>query len=132
MSAQIMEKANELAQLIANSGELSELKKLEGNMNQDPQAIEIIGQFQKFQEGIYKKQMSGEELSAQEKIDIAAMEQKMNSNASIKAYIDASQNFDKLMRSINTAITTAISGDQSCDCSSADCGPSCNSGCDCS
>ncbi len=132
MSAAIMEKANELAELIANSAELENMREKESGMNQDPEAVRIVSEFQKIQEDIYRKQMSGQELSDEDKKNVSEMEEKMNGNPAIKAYIDASQSFENLLRSVNLIITKALSGNQACDCGSAECGPSCDSGCSCS
>ena len=133
MSAAIMEKANELAELIAGSAELEIMKIREADMNKDLEAVKIIGKFQKVQEDIYKKQMSGQELSDEDKKNASEMEITMNGNPAIKAYIEASQNFENLLRSVNLIITKALSGDQGgCDCGSDECGPSCGSGCSCS
>ena len=132
MSAEIMEKANELAELIANSAELEIMRIREADMNKDLEAVKIIGKFQKVQEDIYNKQMSGQELSDEDKKNVSEMEVTMNGNPAIKAYIEASQNFENILRNVNLIITKALSGNQSCDCSSDECGPSCGSGCSCS
>ena len=132
MSAEIMEKANELAELIANSAELEIMRIREADMNKDLEAVKIIGKFQKVQEDIYNKQMSGQELSDEDKKNVSEMEVTMNGNPAIKAYIEASQNFENILRNVNLIITKALSGNQSCDCGSDECGPSCGSGCSCS
>ncbi|WP_418792476.1 YlbF family regulator [Phosphitispora sp. TUW77] len=131
MSVEIIEKANELAELIAGSAELDFMRLKEEDMNQDPEAVKIITEFQKIQQDIYKKQINGQELTDEDKKIVVEMETKMKGNAAIKAYIEASESFENLLRSVNLIITKALSGNQSCDCDSADCGYSCDPGCSC-
>ncbi len=129
MSTEIMEKASELAEAIADSDELAEMRKAELAMNSDDEAINIIGEFQQVQKKVYDVQMRGDELSDADKKEVEAIEARMNGNSAIKAYMDASEKFEHLMRSVNLIITRAIAGDSGgCSCGS-DCGPECDTEC---
>ncbi len=129
MSAEIMEKASELAEAIAESRELAQMRDAELTMNADPTAVSIIEEFQEKQKAVHNKQMRGEELDEQDKKDIARIEDKMSSHPAIRAYIEASEKFEYLMRSVNLVIARAISGgEQGCGCGSA-CGPECGADC---
>ena len=129
MSAAIMEKANALAEALTESAELSAMRQAELVMNSDPEAEKIIAEFQGKQKHVYEVQMSGGELSDQDKKEIEAIESKMNGNSAIKAYMDATDVFENLLKSVNMIITRALSGEeQGCGCGS-DCGSSCGSDC---
>ncbi|PKM81910.1 MAG: YlbF family regulator [Firmicutes bacterium HGW-Firmicutes-14] len=139
MSAEIMEKANELAAAIAESPELADMREKEKEMNQNPEAVVIINEFREKQQQVYDIQMRGEEIDDNDKQDIAAIESKMNSNPAIRSYIEASEKFENLLRSVNLIVSKAIAGEQGCGCGPngmADCGPECGtecgSGCGCS
>ena len=128
MSAEIMEKASELAEAIAESDELAAMREAEMVMNGDPAAAKIIAEFQKKQKDVYDIQMRGEELTDEDQKSIEEIEGRMHGNTAIKAYIEASENFEHLMRSINLIIARGISGDGGCGCGS-DCGPDCGTDC---
>ncbi|MDT3699542.1 MAG: YlbF family regulator [Thermincola sp.] len=126
MSAAIITKANELAEALTESEELAAMRQAELVMNSDPEAEKIVTEFQEKQKQIYEIQMRGEELGDQDKKEIEAIEGKMSGNPSIKAYMEASDRFESLLRSVNMIITRALSGEeeQGCGCGS-ECGPSC-------
>lgn len=127
MSAEILEKAGELAEAIAASEELSALRDTEVAMKEDPEAMVIVDEFQGKQQELYGMQMRGEAVSDNAKKEVEIIEGKMSNNPTIKAYLDASEKFELLMRSVNLVITSALSGnDDGCG---GECGPSC--GCDC-
>lgn len=132
----VLDKARELADAIAESSEIAELRSTEIAMGQDDAAQDIIAEFQVKQKEYYEIQMQGEELNDIQKQVIAAIEAKMAANPSINAYLSAQEKLEKMLRSVNFIITKAISGENSCgsDCGSdcgPDCGPECGPGCGC-
>lgn len=135
MSAEIMEKANELAEAIANCDELAAMRDAELAMHRDPEAVKIIGEFQQKQQVVFNAQMGGGELSDQDRKEVEEIETKMSDNPAIRAYMDASDKFESLLKSVNLVIARAISGDESsCGCGSScgsDCGPECGPSCGC-
>lgn len=135
MSALILEKANELAEALTESEELVTMRKAELAMNSDPEAEKIIAEFQAKQKQVYEVQMHGQELSDQDKKEIEAIEGKMNGNSSIRAYMEATDKFENLLKSVNMIITRALSGEeQGCGCGSecgSDCGSDCGPSCGC-
>lgn len=132
MSAEIMEKASQLAEAIAESNELSAMRDAEIEMNNDLEAVKILEEFQDKQQELYTLQVNGSVIGDAEREAYEAIEARMQENPSIKKYIDASDNFENLMKSINLIITRAISGDDGCGCGcDSDCGSECGSGCNC-
>ncbi len=129
MSAEIMEKANELAEAIAGSKELAEMRDAELTMNADPTAVNIIEEFRDKQKAVYEKQMRGEELDEQDKKDIETIEGKMSGHPAIRSYLEASEKFEHLIRSVNLVIARAIAGpEEGCGCGTV-CGPDCGADC---
>ena len=136
MSAAILEKANALAEALTESDELAAMRQAELVMNSNPEAEKIIAEFQEKQKQVYEIQMRGGELSDQDKKEIEAIESKMNGNPVIRAYMDATDEFENLLKSVNMIITRALSGEeeQGCGCGSncgSDCGSDCGPSCGC-
>ncbi len=129
MSAQIMEIANELAEAIAESDELAAVRNAEYSIKNDPEAVQIISEFQVKQRQFHDLQRRGEELSDLDQKVIAEIESRMQDNSVIRVYLDASERFEFLMRNINLVISRAISGNQGCNCG-PDCGPDCDFDCE--
>lgn len=130
MTADIMEKAEALAAAIAQSSELDNLRTSEKAMIADEQAQQLIAKFQEEQQRLYDLQAQGQELSEKDKIAIDDMEQKVESNPLISAYLQAQSNFTQMLDNVNAILASAIaSGDES-GCSS--CGSGCgDAGCSC-
>ncbi|WP_434512468.1 YlbF family regulator [Desulfitobacterium sp. AusDCA] len=130
MTADIMEKAEALAAAIAQSTELDNLKITEKAMIANEQAQQLIAKFQEEQQRLYDLQAQGEELSEQDRNAIDDMEQKVENNSLISAYLQAQSNFTQMLDSVNAILASAIaSGDES-GCSS--CGSGCSdAGCGC-
>lgn len=120
----VIEKANALAEAIVNSPELTAMRAAELTMNNDDDAVNILDEFREKQQKVYQLQMTGQELSDQDRLEVAAIEGKMSGNVKIKAYMEASEKFERMLQSVNQIITRALSGDEGCDC-----GGSCGSGC---
>ncbi|MHB8171126.1 MAG: YlbF family regulator [Thermincolia bacterium] len=124
MTQDIMEKAKVLADALADSNELSVLRDAEVKMFNDPGAQMILEEFQGVQEKLHGAYNQGDEPEDTLKNDAAAIEKKMKGNAAIATYIDAQQNFERLLQSVNTVISNAISGEEG-----SGCGPGCGGGC---
>lgn len=120
----VIEKANSLAEAIVNSPELTAMRAAELTMNNDDEAVKILDEFRETQQKVYQLQMTGQQLSEQDRLEVAAIEGKMGGNANIKAYMEASGKFETMLQSVNQIITRALSGDEGCEC-----GGSCGSGC---
>jgi len=126
LSQDIMEKARALADAIADSGELETLRDAEVKMFNEPSAQSIIEEFQGVQQKIHETYAKGEEPGDELKQEAKRIEEKMQANSAIAAYIDAQQKFERLLQSVNTVISNAISGESECG---PGCGPGCGGGC---
>lgn len=128
MSTDVIEKANQLAEALAGSEELTDMRNAEMAMRNDSEAAAILEEFQKKQKEIFDMQRMGLELSELQKQSVTAMESKMTGNEKIKTFMEASHKFETMLQSVNMIISRALSGDDGCGCGS-DCGTDCGDGC---
>jgi len=140
MNNEITEKAGLLADAIGRSSELAELRSAEDAMSADESAQQLIAELQKAQEQFMATQQGGSEPSETEKNLVDEIESKVESNASIVAYMTAQDNFTEMLDSVNAILAGAIAGseggcscqDETCEdggCEPGGCG---SSGCGCS
>lgn len=123
-----MDKAQELADLLANCEELNAMRDAEVAMYSDAAAQAIINEFQQAQQEFHEVYSRGEELTDAQKEQAGKIEEKMDSNPAISKYIAAQEKFETVIQGVNTIIGRAISGEEEEEgCSS--CGGSCSSGC---
>lgn len=134
MTAEIFEKAENLAAAIAKSSELSNLRSTEQAMLADEQAQQIIADFQEEQQRLSELQAQGQELSDQDKQAIDAMEEKVESHPLIATYLQAQDQFTQMLDSVNAILANAIAGESNqadaCSCNTGEsggcgCGGSC-------
>ncbi|HHY25203.1 MAG TPA: YlbF family regulator [Desulfitobacterium dehalogenans] len=131
MTAEIMEKAEVLAAAIAKSVELQNLRSTEEAMMADEQAQQIIADFQNEQQRVYELQAQGQELTDEVQQAIDAMEAKVEGYPPIAAYLQAQEQFTKMLDTINGILAQAIANDPnsggcSCDTGCSGCGGSCS------
>lgn len=124
----IIEKAQELGDLISNSQELEAIKKAEEAMYNDSTANELIQEFQKKQVAANNAHMNGEEVSEDLMKELEEIQNKMQDNALISNYLDAQDKFNQILQSVNYIISKALNGGDDCDCGS-DCSSGCGGGC---
>lgn len=130
----IFTKAKELADAIATSTELANLKDAELKMMMDSEARAIVEEYQGIQQDAVGKGLSFEDLPEDQKKHVEELEAKMNENANISAFLNANQAFEQIIRSVNMIIGAAITGGNQGGCSSCgSAGPdgSCNCGGSC-
>ena len=123
MTAEILEKAEILAAAIARSVELQNLRSTEEAMMADEKAQQIIAEFQSEQQRVYELQAQGMELTEEDRNMIEAIEAKVESYPPIVAYLQAQEQFTKLLDTINGILASAIANDPNGGCST------CSSGC---
>lgn len=124
MSSDIFEKAQVLADAIAVSDELANLRRTERNMLNDHKAQKIIGEFQQAQQRLTEMQNNGQDLSDQDKLQVAAIEESVESNSLISAYLQAQDKFTQMLDGVNSLLAQAIAGSSE-GCSTCHDGPNC-------
>jgi len=133
---EITEKAGLLADAIARSSELADLRSTEDTMAADESAQQLIAELQKAQEGFMAKQGDSEPSNADKKT-VDDIEEKVEGNAVIVAYMAAQDKFTEMLDGVNALLANAISGGSdgcSCEdsaCESGGCGSN-GGGCGCS
>lgn len=140
MNNEITEKAGLLADAIARSSELAELRRTEDAMTADASAQQLIAELQKAQEKFMEKQQGEGELAEADKNAVDEIETKVEGNPAIVAYMAAQDKFTEMLDSVNAILAGAIAGDSggcscegdSCDSGGCDSGGCGSGGCGCS
>ena len=135
---EITEKAGVLADAIARSLELAELRRTEDAMTADESAQELIGELQKAQERFMEKQEG--EPSEADKNAVDEIETKVEGNPAIVAYMTAQDKFTEMLDNVNAILANAIAGtsdgcscqDDTCDSGGCETGGCGSGGCGCS
>ncbi len=124
MNNEITEKAGLLADAIARSTELAELRRTEDEMSADASAQQLIAELQKAQERFMEKQQAGSEPSEIEKNVVDEIETKVEGNPAIVAYMAAQDKFTEMLDSVNAILAGAIAGSSDgCSCQDNTCDP---------
>ncbi len=124
MNNEITEKAGLLADAIARSSELAELRRTEDAMSADLSAQQLIAELQKAQERFMEKQQGDSEPSEAEKNLVDEIETKVEANPAIVAYMAAQDKFTEMLDSVNSILAGAIAGSSDgCSCQDNTCEP---------
>ncbi|WP_420841559.1 YlbF family regulator [Desulfosporosinus fructosivorans] len=124
INSEITEKAGLLADAIARSSELADLRSTEDAMTADTSAQELIAELQKAQERFMEKQQGGGELSEADKNAVDEIETKVEGNPAIVAYMAAQDKFTVMLDSVNAILAGAIAGSSGgCSCEDNTCEP---------
>lgn len=125
----VLEKAKILADAIADSPELLNMRESQDTMMKNSEAVALVEEFNMKQKRFMELSSQGFQLTQQQRDEISDIEKKMMANNLVLDYFKAQKEFEKMLNQINHFITKAITG-QSCDdgCSSGCCS-SCGGGC---
>lgn len=125
MTQEILEQAGLLADAIARSSELAELRNTETAMAEDDSAQLLIAELQKAQEKFMETQKDNSESEADKNL-VDEIETKVEANPVIVAYMQAQDKFTDMLDSVNAILAGAIAGTSGDGCSCED--DSCESG----
>ena len=118
MSSEVFEKAQQLADAIARCSELADLRNTEKTMLVDSEAQSIIAEFQETQQNLAELQRDGKEITQSDHDKTAAIEEKVESNSLIAAYMSAQDRFTEMLDYVNSLLANAIAGESTDSCSS--------------
>ena len=104
MSAEVIKKASELAQAIAQSEELANLRAAEAKLQMDQQARELLNEVQRLQQ---MAQMSGSPEAMQQ---LEEAFNKFAENPLGREYLEANQRFNQMLETVNSLLQEAIEG----------------------
>lgn len=123
----VLDKARELGMELSISTELINMREAEAMMLQNPEAQEIIKDFNEKQKTFQMIQSQGHPLTEGQKKEAEDLEKKMLDNPYIYNFFKAQQTFEKILEGINNIIGEAIGAGSGCNC-----GGDCSEGsCDC-
>lgn len=116
---EILQKARELGIMIAESGEFEKLKIAEERQLADPEAQKMMMEYATKRDELSQKAQSpgiSKEDFEDIKNQMQAEFEKMCENENIKAYLDASNNFSKLINQVNSIIGYFVKGGEESGC----------------
>lgn len=116
----IYNKAKELATAIAQSQELKAMRDTEEAMMNNPESRQLIEQYQKFQMEIMQEGIEIQDLPEDKQLEIEKSEKEMSQNQYIVDYMEAQEQFEQILRSVNLIISSALNESDS-SCSSTGC-----------
>ncbi|MBU9711278.1 YlbF family regulator [Evansella tamaricis] len=102
------DKANELAQVLKESSEFSELKNLHDQVNQDEVAKRMLDNFRNVQLELQQKQMQGEQITEEEIQQAQQQFELVQQHEVISKLMEAEQRMSQLITDINKAITQPL------------------------
>lgn len=109
----ILNKAKELGNMIADTEEMRELLKADVLFKQSDRAKKLFKEYGEIQKQIIiDKDNNGEELKKM----LEEKQKEINSHDISREYIEKKSNFDNLMKKINDVIVFTISGEEGCSC----------------
>ncbi len=107
----IMEKAKSLGEAIVASEEYESLKSAEADMYQDKDAKAILDDFSAKQKRLQMAQANGKPVSEKQQKEIQAVQTKMQGNEKVKAFMQAQQQFNQVMQTVNQTISSVMGGE---------------------
>ncbi len=122
---EIIKLAFELGNAIAASEEMDDLKVMQTKLSEDPDAYQLIMNYQDAQTKLENKLQEGLLVTPAEESHIDIMEQQINTNPLIQELIQIQEKFDNLMQGVYFAMNQAISGG-GCESGCESCGGGCS------
>lgn len=120
----IMDKAKELGQMIAESDQYKRLVKAEIAQTNDSHAQQMIKEYnekrKQVAENMKNKEMGPEDLEAF-KNELQNAFNQLLKNVNIKEYIEAKKDFEQMMQSVNSIISYYVTGEEQSGCASGSC-----------
>jgi len=120
----VTEKAQELGSALRETEEATILRAAEMNLDNDPESLKLITEFQKSFQQIQNARNAGENINSEELEAFNELQEKVNVDKNIQAYFAAQQRFNQLLQQVNNIINHVLRGEEC----SPDCCDSC-SGC---
>ncbi len=121
----VIEKAQELGQVLRETEEAAILQAAEINLEKTIESRNLIVEFQQRFQKIQSAQNAGEKVSDEELAIFNQIQEKAKTDKNIQSYFAAQKNFNDLLQQVNNIINQVLRG-ESC---SSDCCDHC-SGCE--
>lgn len=104
---ELLTKARELGQMIADSAEAKALTSSVQKLKSDPSAQKAISDFNKLLQTLAIKEQSGLPIEPAEKRQLEAAQQAVATNLTLRGYQQAQVGYVDLMRKVDEALTSA-------------------------
>ena len=114
----IYDKAEALADEIQNCDELRRVKESELKMLIDMEARQIVETYQQIQMDAINAGIAYDDLDDAKKAELTELENKMQENAVIMEYMNANQELNQMLESVNMIIMSALNDNNGGGCSS--------------
>ena len=114
----IYDKAKALADVIQNCDELRRVKESELKMLIDMEARQIVETYQQIQMDAINAGIAYDDLDDAKKAELTELENKMQENAVIMEYMNANQELNQMLESVNMIIMSALNDNNGGGCSS--------------
>jgi len=121
----VTEKAQELGTALRETEEATILQAAEMNLDNDPESLKLITEFQQRFQKIKSAQDAGEEVSGEEIESFNQVQEKVKTDKNIQAYFAAQQQFNQLLQQVNNIINHVLRG-ESCPPDSCNSCPGCS------
>lgn len=110
MSENVLDKAQELAEVISSCEELAVLKRAAEQIDADNEASAMLKEFQQKQATVEQAHASGIELPREQVVEIQALQAQIHEYQCIQDFAKAQGNFNDLMNRVNDIIAAAVMG----------------------
>ncbi|MCF8010412.1 MAG: YlbF family regulator [Clostridiales bacterium] len=102
---EVMNKAQELGELVTQTDEFTEVKQKQALMFHDNSAMELLQSYDDLKKQQKERQDNGEELTQEDTDALEQQETKLNENENIKNFFDSQKKFQEM---INKALELII------------------------
>lgn len=106
----IMEKAQELGEAIIKTTEYNDLKAKENVMITDEDAKSLLNEFEALNKRLQMAQANGKKITTKQEKELNSIKVKMQANNKIKSFMEAQQNFNKVIQTVNQTVFNFING----------------------
>lgn len=121
----VITKAQELADAISESDELTGLKEAAERLDSDETANEALTRFQEKQQVIQRAATSGLQLPDEQMEELKQMQEQIRTIPVVQEFANAQSSFNTLMGQVNDIIAAAVTGEEPGDSSCSSPGCSC-------
>lgn len=125
--SEVLGKAQELADAISISEELTSLREAAELLDKDEMANATLKTFQEKQEVVQRAASSGIQLPEEQMSEMQSMQSRIRDIPTVQDFAGAQNNFNNLMSEVNDIIAAAVMGSEP-ESSGDNCGPGCSCG----
>lgn len=118
---QVMAAAREFGDALTNCDECRELERAREAMERDGVALRLVHEFQAKQRSIQWARMNGGVPTSEELSELEKYEKKLNSNGTIRGFVEAQKRVIEMLNNLNSTISEVIGIDFAQNSSAGEC-----------